>query len=440
MSFILGELEKDRLSQTQKIDAIPGAAADTRLPDIALAGLDTELQAEVRRQRREAARTLQLRLSAAAPMAAVVVAYTLITLARWYAGAITAADLPRQGWWLLLLLAFMLVPGRIVLMLARSQVAANGVICGASWTVLWLGAAYFVLTTSAVHVVEWPKIAVTRVSESMQLQWDNAQEKKAQQEAAAEPQSLADAVEAAMAGTSADANDQPDTMPLDEAAALAASMLGGGTGSQEQSNSATADVKIKVMTENQKREIGEAAVLKLTDNGVDLYKRHRGAMEQFLLAGGVNESWLIDKSHIEKQLAATRSLQIVNQKLLDQLVGAENELEQALLKNSLTAEEIQRLSPDASLEANLGSVRTICNAIHSALEDNRSALILLRQHWGDWEINKAGAIQWNKDFYASQRYTKLREQITLRLGEAEGMHKVWFETLAKKPASEPIHQ
>ena len=114
---------------------------------------------------------------------------------------------------------------------------------------------------------------------------------------------------------------------------MAAGLLGGGGGDSGGGGGVSA------MTEQQKQELGDAAVVKLTEEGVNLYRRHRGAMEQFLLAGGVNESWLTGKGEIEKQLAATRSLQMVNQRMLEHLAGARDELQQRLLSQGLTAED-----------------------------------------------------------------------------------------------------
>ena len=401
--------------------------------------LDELVSAEAARRRRQSTRALSLRLWAAGPFAAVLVVYALVTLGQWFSGTITHADLPHYGVMLLYLLGLLLVPARLVLLVSRSQEAANGVVCGTSWLVLWVVGGYFVLTTPAIKVVDWPKQIMASVGETVQDQLDVARAREAERQAEEEAQQAAKAKLADAANDDlADAQKVASMVAADDAAAaagispkdavtMAAGLLGGGGGDSGGGGGVSA------MTEQQKQELGDAAVVKLTEEGVDLYRRHRGAMEQFLLAGGVNESWLTGKGEIEKQLAATRSLQMVNQRMLEHLAGARDELQQRLLSQGLTAEEIRRLSPDTRLDANLASVHNICETIRDALEDNRSALVLLRQHWGVWRLDDQGRVKWSQDFYASQRYTTLRKAVDTRIHKVEGMHQQWVKTLSKLP-------
>lgn len=385
-----------------------------------------EVDKPTRQQRYPHARALKLFWWGGAPIFVFLCLFLIISLLRVFNGEIATNHASGYLLWLAIVLAIMLVPGRVALMVTRCQRTANGVICAMGWFVLWVGLVFFIVTTPVDRLSEWPRAVATRISEAGEAAIASARERREKQKQQAREEELKQAAEQASAKEST----QED---MDEAMRQAQAMAEQAAGEDgDGSGSAYDDVSVVSMPPDEREQVKLGMLAEATEQGLELYRRHRGAMEQLLQVGGIDPSWLKNKTQIERQLAATRSLGMVNQRMLEHLNSIGSDLETRMRQAGFTEEEIEAIAPADTVEASLGQVRQICDGLGQLLDDNRSALILLRQHWGLWQLTD-GKVVWNREFYASERYERLRESIETNMSDIEGWHADLARTLTLDP-------
>lgn len=376
-----------------------------------------------RSERLPDARAIRLSWWGGAPVFVFLCLFLMISGLRLLNGEIASTDAPGYLLWLGVILAVMLVPGRIMLMVTRSQAAANGMICGVGWFVLWVGLVFLILTTPVDHLSQFPNAVASKINETGRSMIESARERRAREQAEAEA--------ARQARQEAEA---PTDEQMEQAIQTAKQQVQAAQPQDQDSN--PDDASVALLSVEERDSVRQRMLRETTAEGLELYQRHRGAMEQLLQVGGIDTAWLTDKAQIEKQLAATRALSMVNQRMLEHLDSLGAHLEKRMSEAGFTPQEIAQIAPEHQLEVNLEQVLQICHGLGQVLDDNRSALILLRQHWGLWQLAD-GQVLWQRDFYASERYEKLRQNIESHMTDIQSWHADLTKTLSSDQVAPP---